>query len=116
MCRGDGQARYPKEPTSRLGLAILAKMQVPEREFPDLVCGTSFIHALAGNPKYTRDTFFLEWHNNTLVVVHLREKSWDTASVGHRYVELVFMYFEILNLKHKVKGLNRIRSSIFWIW
>ena len=87
--RSDGRARYPKEPTSRLGLALLASLhpRIPIGEYPDLVCGTSFMHALSGNPKYAKDTFYLEWYGpqrNTLVVVHHREKSWDTASVGHR--------------------------------
>jgi hypothetical protein len=43
------KASFPSEPSSRVGVAVMVAAGYPRDQWPDVVCGTSFIHALSGN-------------------------------------------------------------------
>ena len=82
-------ARYPAEPTSRLGVGVLVAAGHPYHQWPDVICGTSFIHALSGHNQYTQDTFYVQRYKQTLVVLHYRDQTWNTGQVGHRVENLL---------------------------
>ena len=73
---------------------MLTAEVIPPDEWPDVVCGTSFIHALSGSSKHCKDDFYVEWHvgctgKRTLVVLHHRTRTFDAASVGHMVEEFL---------------------------
>jgi len=52
---------------------------------PDILAGTSFIHALAGRSEYTKESFYLEWRQNSLLVLNQPSaKVWNNTDIGHR--------------------------------
>eukprot|EP00928_Gymnodinium_smaydae_P073842 TRINITY_DN56969_c0_g1_i1.p1 TRINITY_DN56969_c0_g1~~TRINITY_DN56969_c0_g1_i1.p1 ORF type:complete len:590 (+),score=58.83 TRINITY_DN56969_c0_g1_i1:73-1770(+) len=78
-----GKKCWPTDPTSRLGLAVIAKNGRSFEEF-DMIAGTSLMYALSGDAKYTRELFYLQRQENTVFCLHIpNQKSWDVNSLGH---------------------------------
>ena len=76
--------QYPYEPSSRLGLALLKKQNV-DTKMIHFCCGTSFIYALSGDSSYTKDTFYVDFENDMIVVLHIpKVKTHALDSAGHR--------------------------------
>ncbi|CAE7584304.1 unnamed protein product [Symbiodinium sp. CCMP2456] len=82
-----GAHKYPGEPGSgRLGIAIMRKFGVPEC---DIVCGTSFIKALAGDSGRVKDTYYLQKFKNTICVLHIPKRYHNQDDAGHAVERLL---------------------------
>ncbi|CAE7363331.1 unnamed protein product [Symbiodinium sp. CCMP2592] len=82
-----GAHRYPGEPASgRLGIAIMRKFGVPEC---DIVCGTSFIQAFAGDSRRVKDSFYLQKFKNTVCVLHVPKHFHDQDDAGNAVERLL---------------------------
>ncbi|CAE7432240.1 unnamed protein product [Symbiodinium sp. CCMP2592] len=82
-----GSHKYPCDPGSgRLGIAIMRKFGVPEC---DIVCGTSFIKALAGDSNRVRDTYYLQKFRNTVCVLNVPKHFHNRDDAGHAVERLL---------------------------
>uniref|UniRef100_A0A7S0FL80 K Homology domain-containing protein n=1 Tax=Pyrodinium bahamense TaxID=73915 RepID=A0A7S0FL80_9DINO len=73
---------FPFEPSSRLGLAVLAKRGSALDDI-DVVCGTSLIKALSGDGKRCGDTYYLQRFQGTLCCLHVPKASHPQDDAGH---------------------------------
>eukprot|EP00746_Dinoflagellata_sp_MGD_P010104 gnl/MRDRNA2_/MRDRNA2_120765_c0_seq1.p1 gnl/MRDRNA2_/MRDRNA2_120765_c0~~gnl/MRDRNA2_/MRDRNA2_120765_c0_seq1.p1 ORF type:complete len:621 (-),score=112.85 gnl/MRDRNA2_/MRDRNA2_120765_c0_seq1:275-2065(-) len=77
-----GEHKWPFEPTSRLGVAVIQKRGLLLDGF-DVICGTSFIKALSGDTNRTKDTFYLQRYQRTLCCLHVPQRFHSQDSAGH---------------------------------
>lgn len=83
-----GKHMWPFEPSSRLGIAVILKMGRQLEDF-DVVCGTSLIRALSGDPSRTKDVFYLQRYGSTLCCVHVPRSFHTEDDAGHAVENLL---------------------------
>ena len=75
--------KYPAAPAgARVGTALVKKLGLNLSSY-DYICGTSFIYALAGDSRYMKDDFYLEWCEETCCVLHIPSHKHSQDTVGH---------------------------------
>jgi len=75
--------RWPQEPTARLCIGLLLKKGM-KLDGLDIICSTSFMHALGGDPGKSKDDFYVQRYQGTVVVVHVpKEKVHSQSDTGH---------------------------------
>lgn len=77
-----GEHKWPFDPTSRLGIAVILKRGLLLDDF-DVICGTSLIKALSGDSNRTKDTFYLQQYHKTLCCLHVPHSFHSQDSAGH---------------------------------
>eukprot|EP00397_Hematodinium_sp_SG-2012_P053204 GEMP01063372.1.p1 GENE.GEMP01063372.1~~GEMP01063372.1.p1 ORF type:complete len:251 (+),score=51.52 GEMP01063372.1:80-832(+) len=75
--------KFPDVATARIVLPVLHHYKVPA---VDIVCTRGFVSALCGDSRYEKETYYLEWHQQTtLVIVHIaNQKVRPRNTAGHR--------------------------------
>lgn len=77
-----GEHKWPFDPTSRLGVAVILKRGLLLDDY-DVICGTSLIKALSGDTGRTKDTFYLQRYRRTLCCLHVPQRFHSQDSAGH---------------------------------
>jgi len=85
---GKAQHKWPFEPTSRLGLAVLHMQGLALDDF-DIICGTSFIKALSGDSQRCKDTYYLQAFRQTVCVLHVPARFHSQDESGHAVERLL---------------------------
>merc|ERR1712032_147981 len=73
---------FPLEPSSRLGLAVLANQGCTLDDI-DVVCGTSLIKAFSGDSNRCADTYYLQRFQGTLCCLHVPKAFHPQDDAGH---------------------------------
>jgi len=74
--------KWPFEPTSRLGIAVILKRGLLLQDF-DLICGTSLIKALSGDTSRAKDTYYLQRYCKTICCLHKPAALYTADDAGH---------------------------------
>jgi len=81
-CVQAGKHRFPFEPSSRLAVAALLESGQAPEDF-DLICATSLLKALTGDPSRCADTFYLQRYGRAICAVHVPSTFHSFDTPGH---------------------------------
>lgn len=83
-----GQHKWPFEPTDRLSIVAALKLGLRVEDF-DVMCGTSFIKALAGDGGRVKDDYYLQRYGRTLCCLHVPRRFHSQDDAGHAVEQLL---------------------------